>query len=311
MTQNDFQKLLKKQQEHKLNKAEEQLLESFISRLQVHNSNRNAYPGVYNKKRIRRKIDEAIGEVAHQKNRNKKRAFAYVSGIAALLCIGFFTFKSTPVHYNTVTTGKGQQLNVVLTDGSNVKLNANSSLTYPDNFKENRTIELSGEAFFEVYRDEQHPFTIKTGMVKTTVLGTSFNINSYDVSRPVVSVRSGKVRVQHLKTGKEVYLLKDEQVVFNGLEDPITSLDISEDPILWMNHTIVLKNTSLMKTASILENWYDVKIEFNDPAIKNLQITGKFHREPLQTVLQSIALINHLKIDTLSQNHFMIHKNAP
>ncbi|WP_442846825.1 FecR family protein [Leeuwenhoekiella sp. H156] len=311
MTQKEFQKLLEKQRQGSLNKAEENLLEEFVNRLQQNQKHRRIDPGDDHKKRIRKKIDQAIDAHTPQRRLVNSKVLAYVSGLAAVLCISFFAFRYFSVEYISVATGKGEQRSLVMSDGSKIWLNANSSLTYPENFNENRNLQLTGEAFFEVFRDEQHPFTIKTGAVRTTVLGTSFNINSYDPASPVVSVRSGKVKVEHTNTGEKVYLVKNQELVFENANSPVTTTGNLQDTMLWMQKTIVLNNTSLLKTATVLENWYDVTIDFADPSIKELRITGKFHDEPLETVLQSIALINHLKIDTLSQNHFMIRKNAP
>ena len=123
-----------------------------------------------------------------------------------------------------------------------------------------------------------------------------------------VSVNSGKVAVHHTKTDEKVYLTKNQQVLFNALDASVQAEVNSEDQMAWTKNIIALNNTTLIKTAGILENWYDVKIEFEDTSIEGLRITGKFKEEPLETVLQSIALINNLKIDTLTQKHFVIRK---
>ncbi len=310
MTQQEFKKLVEKQQKGNLSRTEQQVLEAFVEKLQKKQKSHELHLTRAHKNRIRRKIDAVIAPAATQKSFPFKELLAYAACFVLLLGIAGLTYQHFSVSYVTEKTGKGERRKLVLADGSTIHLNANSSITYREDFKENRSLQLTGEAFFEVQRDKKHPFTIETGSVRTTVLGTSFNINSYTPEEPVVSVRSGKVKVEHIETQKVVYLVKNEQVVFKGSENPVTTQSINDDRLAWMQNTIALKNTSLLKTAAILENWYDVKIEFEDPAVEKLSITGKFHNEPLETVLKSIALINQLEIDTLTQNHFIIRKNS-
>ncbi|WP_336094572.1 DUF4974 domain-containing protein, partial [Leeuwenhoekiella sp. CH_XMU1409-2] len=114
---------------------------------------------------------------------------------------------------------------------------------------------------------------------------------------------------ENIQTKERVLLEKDQQVLFKDTAAPIASVTNSDDQRAWTRNIIALNNTSLAKTAGILENWYDVEIDFEDTDIEELKITGKFKEEPLETVLQSIALINNLKIDTLTQKHFVIRKN--
>ena len=112
---------------------------------------------------------------------------------------------------------RGQKLTVKLPDGSMVKLNANSRISYLSNFgNDSRDLQLTGEAFFEVQRDESRPFKIFLGDLEVEVLGTSFNVNAYpDQHAASVAVRTGKVAVSNsaktmgtvLETGKADFLL--------------------------------------------------------------------------------------------------------
>src|SRR5690606_5319588 len=102
------------------------------------------------------------------------------------------------VTYNSITTPRGGQFSVVLPDGSRVWLNADSKLKYPTSFQgDSRIVELIGEGYFEVERDEKRPFRIKSNDQVVTVLGTKFNINSYDDERSMrTTLLEGSVQVE-------------------------------------------------------------------------------------------------------------------
>ena len=310
MTRNQLLELARKNELGTVTPEEQNALFYFLNTVQETNSHLDGNPTPQTKKRIAEGLESKINRKLDKIPFFRSRIFAVAALFIGILSIGALTRFLANDTYKTAATEKGEKRTLVLEDGSKVFLNSNSSITYPEDFTANRTIQLTGEAFFEVHRDEAHPFTIKTGAIKTQVLGTTFNINSYDLEEVLVSVNSGKVSVENTKTHTQVYLTKNKQVVFKGNENPLETQTDSEDQIAWTRNIISLHNTSLLKTAEILENWYDVNIDFEHAAISELKITGKFKDESLKNVLKSIALINNLKIDTLTQKHFLIRKNT-
>ena len=239
----------------------------------------------------------------------KKYLAMAAAGFTTLLMLGFFTGMFSN-NYTTIIAEKGEKKEIKMDDGSVIFLNGNSSITYENNFTEERTVKLQGEAFFKVARDTSHPFTIKSKDLETRVLGTSFNIKSYKDQVPMVSVNTGKVEVTPLKNPEyKVILTKDQQASFKENRKPKISKGDSRDFNAWTRKMIILKNTSLEHTAKIIENWYDVNIQFADDSLKQLKITGKFNDEKLSNVLKSLALIKNLKIDSTNKKQIIIRKN--
>lgn len=205
---------------------------------------------------------------------------------------------------------KGEKKEVILADGSIVVLNSNSSITYPQEFGKTRNITLSGEAYFKVFHDKNRPFIVQTHDVKVRVLGTSFDINSYDHRQTKVSVLTGKVEVTS-PTGKKVNIIKNQEADLIGESELQISEEDSKERIAWTSNIIILKNTTLSETAKIIENWYNVDIKFEDPELNKLTITGKFKDEKLENVLESIAFLKQLKIDYITKKQIVIRKKTP
>lgn len=263
-----------------------------------------------------KKGDVILGKIflgIHRKP--KKYTLRKALKIAAILIVALtvafsaaqFVFKPNEI---IQTAAKGEKKEVLLEDGSVVVLNSNSSITYSEDFETTRNISLSGEAYFKVFHDKSRPFTVQTHDVKVRVLGTSFDINSYKHMPTKVSVVTGKVEVSS-PTGKKVHIIKNQQADFVRNSDFQISAEDSRERIAWTSNIIMLKNTTLSETAKIIENWYNVDIEFEDQALQKLTISGKFKDEKLENVLESIAFLKQLKIDYITKKHIVIRRKTP
>lgn len=209
----------------------------------------------------------------------------------------------------THTAAKGEKKEIRLNDGSTVVLNSNSSISVPQKFGSRRKVILEGEAYFKVTRNPNQPFIVNTKDVTVKVLGTSFDINAYHKENTRVSVLTGKVEVSS-PNGKKVVLTKNDQADYNQNSGFILSHENSNDGIEWTNNIIVLRKTSLAQTAQILENWYDITIDFEDAEIENLTISGKFKEQNPENILQSIAILKDLEIKYITKNHVLIRRNT-
>ncbi|KAF2080114.1 FecR family protein [Flavobacterium sharifuzzamanii] len=245
----------------------------------------------------------------------KKYSIRKLLKVAAILVVGLsiaffaaqFIFQPAAI---TQITAKGEKKEIFLEDGTVIVLNSNSSITYPEEFETTRNIKLVGQAYFKVFRDVKRPFIVQTHDVKVRVLGTSFDINSYNHHDTKVSVISGKVEVSS-PTGKKVQITKNQQADLIKNSDLQISTENSEDKIAWISNTIMLKNTKLSETVKIIENWYNVDITIEDPELNNLTISGKFKDEKLENVLESIAYLKNLKINYTTKNQITIRKKTP
>jgi ferric-dicitrate binding protein FerR (iron transport regulator) len=164
---------------------------------------------------------------------------------------------------NMLATPRGGQYQVVLPDGTRVWLNAASSLKYPTAFTGNeRRVELTGEAYFEVSKDPSKPFNVKTASQTVTVLGTHFNINSYtDEGATKTTLLEGSVRVTR-NTGQSVKIKPGQQAV-----NTLNSIDINEnanidEAVAWKNGKFAFSNTDLQTIMRQLSRWYDVDVEY-------------------------------------------------
>lgn len=185
--------------------------------------------------------------------------------------------------------------NIMLPDGSTVILKEGSTLNYPGNFSgKTREVALVGEAYFDIVHDQQHPFVIQTGKIKTTVLGTAFNIKAYPGQKDItVSVTRGKVKVENQSKVLAV-LSKDEQVVYslnNELyeQQKVDAVTIVTD---WTKQDMVFDDNTFLDIAGILQKRFGVQVIFANPLLEQCTITASFDgTEPLEKVLDVLCRV--------------------
>jgi ferric-dicitrate binding protein FerR (iron transport regulator) len=164
--------------------------------------------------------------------------------------------------YNTLTNPKGSRVvDMTLADGSRVWLNAGSSITYPVVFIENeRTVVITGEAYFEVAPDKIKPFKVTKGQVQVEVLGTHFNVNAYDDEKNIkVTLLEGAVR---LKTNQENQVLKPgEQAQVSGTISIFKNVDV-EAVMAWKDGRFKFSSVDIETIMRQVARWYDIDIEY-------------------------------------------------
>lgn len=204
---------------------------------------------------------------------------------------------------------KSEIKNILLPDGSQVILNANSSISYSEDFKQNRKLKLIGEAFFKVVKNPKSPFVVETSQFKTKVLGTSFNVKAYPNTINTVSVVTGKVEVNSKENlAWKSILIKNQWISIKKQEAPQLSNDNAKDFNAWTKNILIFQNSSLRETAITLENQFNVTIVFEKQELEELRITGKFKEENLNNILNSIALVKQLEIQFLTKNKIYVRK---
>lgn len=302
--------LAKKYTEGTCTPEEKMAVEAFFDKMQDNSTiNLNSVP--------EEKGEIILGKILQELQTVKPRKFRFQKAlrIAAILVLALAVsfsvakFVLTPKEITQIAS-KGEKKEILLSDGSIVVLNSNSSITYSEEFDKDRKIKLNGEAYFKVFRDEKRPFIVQTHDVKVRVLGTSFDINSYNHRQTKVSVLTGKVEVTS-PTGKKVHIIKNQQADLRSNSDFQITKEDSNEGIAWTSNTIILKNTTLAETAKIIENWYDVDISFEDETLHKLTISGKFKDEKLENVLESIAFLKQLKIDYITKKQIVIRRKTP
>lgn len=196
---------------------------------------------------------------------------------------------------------------VKLPDGTSVQLNSNSSIDYPDSFDglKERKVTLVGEAYFDVKHKDAQPFIISTGKLTVTVLGTAFNIkSSADQSQIIVTVTRGKVKVQ--KEGQTLGLLTQNQQLSWKAND--TAPSIKQDHVdtkvatAWKADDLIMDDVTLEEAANILAKRYQLKVHFDNPALRQCKFTAAFlERNELTQMLNVIGDITNTKLTVNAQ----------
>ncbi len=187
---------------------------------------------------------------------------------------------TTEVLYNTITTPNGGQYQLVLADGSKVWLNAASSLRFPTAFIGlERTVELTGEGYFEVTHDAQKSFLVKVNDVEVKVLGTHFNINAYEDEELVrTTLLQGKVKVT--KSGNSLLLNPGQQAASNRSSEAINMVnDVDvDDVVAWKDGLFNFEHSDINKILREFARWYDVEIQANGALNGRQQFFGIISR---------------------------------
>lgn len=211
------------------------------------------------------------------------------------LMIWFFMLKTSPVKELTATTS-GQTGTTLLADGSTVVLNKNSSLSYPESFTgKTRSVSLNkGEAFFKVSHDQTKPFFVRVNGMQIKVVGTAFNVK-VSKGKTEVIVESGKVEVDNHKN--HILLSPAESVLVNPSD---VHLQKEKHTDLLYNYyrskEFIADGTPLWKLCEVLEEAYEVKISFQQNALRDLPMNATFKNESLDDILSVIAKTFSLKV---------------
>ncbi len=181
--------------------------------------------------------------------------------------------KGLAAQINTLSTAIGETYIVVLPDQSKVWMNAASTLTYSSAMArlDRRTVELSGEAYFEVAKDKAHPFIVKSASQQVEVLGTHFNVNTYNEKAMSTTLLEGSVRVA---VGAKVQLIRPGEQSVASVEGIAVKEVEAEDVIAWKNGYFMFSSESLESIMGKLSRWYGVKVEFTDASLKQRTFFG-------------------------------------
>ena len=203
---------------------------------------------------------------------------------------------------NTIQTLTGMEYTLTLSDGTIVYLNAESEINFPVSFKgEQRIIELSGEAYFVVAKDEKHPFVVKTPDLSVKVLGTSFNLRAYGNEKNVVTtLAEGKVQVFDGQKFRDI--TPGEQVVYEKETKnmQVKQVDVSRYTA-WRDGKFIFRNERLEDIMMYLARWYNVQYKFMDDKVKDIRIGAKLNRysdmSPIIEMLKTNAEMSVCLVD--------------
>jgi len=200
--------------------------------------------------------------------------------------------------FNSVETPRGRQFQLRLGDGTQVWLNAASSIRFPLTFTgQERRVEITGEVYFEVAKNKAKPFIVKTGDMQVEVLGTHFNVNAYgDEAAIKTTLIEGSVRISN---GKSAGILKPGQQAQASGTGKLQIRDHAdiEEILSWKNGRIAFTNAGLESIMRQVSKWYDVDVEYAG-SVADRTFTADISR--------NTNLSEFLKVLELSNIHFRI-----
>jgi transmembrane sensor len=229
----------------------------------------------------------------------------YAAVIAiTLLAVHFFTREPETVpmqeliSYHQISVPLGQISEFTFADGTRVWLNSGTTLRFPERFNNARDIQLDGEAFFEVTKNAEKPFVVRSGAQQIKVFGTSFNIRSYgDLDYIETTLIEGSLGVSTTNFETMDMLNPGEQMRIsdNGSSKVIRKVD-THPYEAWKEGKLIFRNKSLGDIAIDLERWYNVKISFNDTKIKDYRFSGTILKyKPIDQILEAIKLTSPIR----------------
>ncbi|PTX62259.1 FecR family protein [Kordia periserrulae] len=204
--------------------------------------------------------------------------------------------------YNTITIPRGRTLQLNLSDGSKVWLNAGTEFRFPQNFnaeKDHRTVFLKGEAFFDVESDKNKPFIVNSNEIQVEVLGTQFNVSSYDnENKLTTTLVEGSIAIAEKDNTNTTILTPSHQAVFDKKGKTLHTKKVNTKIYTsWMDNVLIIDNYTFSEILKRLERKFDVKI-VNASSIENESgnYKGEFsYNDTIEDILYTISLSKPFK----------------
>ena len=212
-----------------------------------------------------------------------------ISGLSVYLSSEYIF--PTQANWIEVSTQAGQQSKVTLPDGSLVWLNSNTQLKYQMQRK-TRKVNLSGEAYFEVYHAEKNPFVVETSEATIKVVGTKFNLSHYPESNITeTSLLEGKIELTIDQNNKTAVLNPSEKAIYNATDQSLRIIQyrVSND-ISWKEGVLAFENVPFVNLIHKLERFYAVEFRYDEKQFENKHYTGTLDNLSIQSVLDFINL---------------------
>lgn len=199
---------------------------------------------------------------------------------------------------NRVIMGKESKGSVTLPDGTIAWLNANSKLVYPEHFQPGkRQVQLEGEGYFEVVRDEKAPFLVETDGMVVNVLGTHFNVKNYENKETVeTTLLSGKVEVFLPGLDKSIVLKPNQRISCDKQSGAYKLAEVdAADYIIWIGDKLVCTNEKLSVVLHKMKHWYNLDIECKNGVPLNQRLSLTIRKESPEEILKLLTLISPIR----------------
>lgn len=245
------------------------------------------------------KSEQSAKVVSAKKTISLRHLYRYAVAACVVLVasIGIFYYRGTDIgskpQAEQVYTCMNGKSKISLPDGTKVWLHVNTTLTYGNDFQEhNRLVSISGEAYFEVAKDEKKAFIVQTNGMRILVHGTKFNVESpADAYESRVSLIEGSVSLE--TPSDHVFLKPGEIAVYDTRNSKLVveSGDVAFE-MLWANDKLLLVDKSLGEVCRFLSQWYNVKIQVEEDLKNRYKYTFTLRNEPLEEIVRLMSRIN-------------------
>jgi ferric-dicitrate binding protein FerR (iron transport regulator) len=299
--------LLNKFLKGKATREEVNMIEAF-EKQQLNKNEKNIFSNKLEKQHVE---DEMFSNIAAGTfNKNNWEWLQIAASIAIIFGVGFGYYQ---INHKIETFGVCNTTSNIkrihLIDGSEIVLNSGSSIKYTDDFnRDDRQVELEGEAFFYVARNEEKPFIITTGELKTKVLGTSFNIKQTE-SIVKVTVSTGLVQVYDKHN--IIRIRPNQEAIYHTKTNDLNKRNIKSELITsWFAENIELTNISMSELSELLKKRFNVDLVFKDINLANKRLTITIKKtDNLDEIIYRINEINELILEKQGNNKVEVKEN--
>ena len=250
------------------------------------------------------KVHARLAEPQSTMWRNKLQRIAAILLLPVLVYTGYITIqnytyfkdKNEQQVFETISSRQGMVSQFALSDGTKVWLNSGSELQFPTHFSgKRRDVKLKGEAFFEVTKNKNMPFRVNAKDLNIEVLGTSFNVISYDDERQSeVILVEGKVKLtaQGDRVQKNFGTMEPGQrAIYNENQKSVVLQNVEVDKyVAWRDGNLMFRDDNMEEVAKRLSRWFNIEIVINDPNIRNYVYRATFRNENLKQVLNLLKI---------------------
>lgn len=256
------------------------------------------------------KVAERIKPVQETKQfRLFPAIWRYAAALLLLAAATFLILRQGPVEMLEVTASN-EPLMVELPDGSQVWLNEQATLRYPERFdQERRQVELTGEAFFEVTHNPAKPFSVLADNTETRVLGTSFNLKEQAGSRLELILVTGKVRFSRLDDWE--ILAPGEKLTVNEQGELSKTQNDEANFMAWRTRKLVFDSTALHKVVEDVNRLYDANLSIASEAIRDCPLTTTFNNDSLDDVLATIRILFDATVEKTEDGYTITGAGCP
>jgi ferric-dicitrate binding protein FerR (iron transport regulator) len=253
-------------------------------------------------------------------NRKNTRSVLFqIFGYAAIVCITFMVswylvtnhFGENEIVYTEIHVPSGQRLYITLADGSSVWLSPQSKIKLPNEFKRgNRIIELDGEGFFTVVKDEKKPFIVKSKGYNIEVLGTKFNLFSYSKNpKYEVHLIEGKIQAYSDLSKEDAVILSPAEKVSLQNGKLVKSMSYFDNEEFLTNGIYNFQATPFVEILEYLALWYDVRFEIKGSVMLTTKVNAKFRlNDDIESILTALQNVFKFNFKCLDDNNIEILK---